>query len=258
MVQWCPDSKRSHLCMDTESTILPFVFVDGRKYVLDETEELPEPEILGKLTPPPRNVSPSVRWRLFLCREMELLGIAVSMGILFTTGACFLFGGVFGDFSTLILVIVLPILPYTLAGIGRVYSGMRASSNHIQLLQDGLISKGRFYGMGSTGKKVDNVLEMQLKYQFTTQDGNTYNARFVADMRQVIKLSGESIKLIFYDPTQPNKHLLFDTLPKGVDFDGENGTFFTRLSYLILQMLWLCIAFSAIPVITLAVALFLC
>jgi hypothetical protein len=71
--------------MATESTIPPFVFAYGRKYVLAETEELPEPEMFAKLTPPPRNVSAAVRWRMYLRQEMELLTLAVFIGLLGST-----------------------------------------------------------------------------------------------------------------------------------------------------------------------------
>jgi len=254
--------------MDTESTIVPFVFVDGRRYVLAETDELPEPEILGKLTPPPRNVSSSMQWRLILCREGELNIVATFLGAFFCFGTLFLLGGDLGDFASWMLAIGVPILPYVLICVNRICSGMRESSSIIQFLQDGLVGKGRFYGMAPTGKKhhtsgklSDNarIPEIHMKYQFAMQDGNTHNAFLtVTDMRQFIRLSDDSLKLFFYDPAQPNRNLLFDTLPKGIDFDEETGTFCTRPAVLLTQIVWLCVAFSAIPAITFAVAAFLC
>ena len=240
---------------ETESTIPPFVFVDGKKYVLAEAEERPEPDIFSKLTQPPRNVSSVVRWRLFLCREGDLWLLAFFLGALFCSGLSFLLGDdipFFGFFT----VFFVSVLPFVLISIDRTYSAMRASSNTIQLLQDGLAGKGRFFGMCATGKKVSHAVEMQLQYQFTTHDGDTCNAFFQEiDANKLIKISDESLKLIFYDPMQPNRNVLFNTLPKGIEFDEENGTFYTRPSFLMIQVLWLGIAFSAIPLIVCAVIL---
>jgi len=74
----------------------------------------------------------------------------------------------------------------------------------------------------------------------------------------LIKLSDESLKLIFYDPAEPSRTLLFDTLPKGIVFDDLNATFCTSPLLIVWQVFYLCLAFAAIPMITLAVIIFLC
>jgi hypothetical protein len=245
--------------MKTESTILPFVFVDGRKYVLAETEALPEPEIFGKLTPPPRKVSSQVHWRLYFRHEMELLCIAVFIGLCSSVGMLFAFGGDAGVFATMMTVMCLPALPIIVQSASRIYLGRYETANILQLLQDGFAGKGRFTGLCATGKKIDNAAEMQLKYQFTTQEGNTYNAAFcMANVKKIMALSDESLKLIFYDPAQPRRNMLFDTLPKGIEFDDESAAFRTKSSFLITQILWLCFGAAIFPVIFLVVIVFLC
>ena len=247
--------------METEQTIPPFVFVDGRKYVLAETEELPEPEMLAKLTPPPRNVSPAVRWRLYLRHEMEILTLAVLFGAYSGVGIfyLFIFGGNLATLNACLTMMVAPTLPIAYVFASRVYLGRHETLNMLQLLQDGLAGKGRFVGLCSTGKRIDNAPEMQLKYQFTTQEGNTYNASFcMANAKKIMELSTESLKLIFYAPAKPSRNVLFDTLPKGIEFDDENETFCTKSSFLITQILWVCFGVAVFPIIFFAVVVFLC
>jgi len=234
--------------METEPSIPSFVFVDGRKYVLAETEELPEPEMLAKLTPPPRNVSASVRWRLYLRHESELLALALLLGLYSSVGMLLILGE--DDFvKGLIIAMAAPTLPYVYVFTTRIYSEIRETLNMLQLLQDGLAGTGRFAGMCSTKKKVDNKPEMQLKYQFTTQEGNTYNASFcMVNVKKIMELSTESLKLIFYDPVKPSRNVLFDTLPKGIEFDDLDGIFRTHSSFLITQILWLCFCVAVFPV----------
>jgi len=144
--------------MEPDATIPPFVFVEGRKYVLADPAELPEPEIFERLTPPPRNVSPSVRWRLLLRQESYLFVIALCMGICCTLGMMLVLGNDVG----FMMAIALPMLPLLVTYVPRIYSGIRETSGIIRLLQDGFVGKGRFFGMCSTGKKIDNLAEIQL------------------------------------------------------------------------------------------------
>ena len=246
--------------METETTTLPFIFVDGKKYVLDEDEERPEPEIFGKLTPPPREVSKAVEWRLFLCREGDLLLLAFFTGVLLCSGTLFIFGGDFRHFASWILGgVVVPMLPFVLVAAHRISAGMRGSVMVIQFLREGLIGKGRFFGMKATGKVSRNAPEIEWRYQFTSEDGNTRNAYFVVtDIWKSLELTDESLKLILYDAIQPNRNILFDTLPRGIEFNETTGTFYTNPWFLMMQAFWLCFAFSAVPAIILLVAVFLC
>ena len=238
--------------MEPDSPISPFVFVDGRKYILAETEKRREPEIFAKLTPPPRNVSPLVQWRIFLSREGDLMLITLSVSILGSSGVlCVLDGGIFLGFMAATLV---SLLPFAYTATIRVISAMRKSTGTIQLLQNGLPGRGRFCGMCATGKKVDNFAETQLKYQFSMEDGNSYNASFTtANIKQVMELADESLKLVIYDPAQPNRNLLFDALPKGIWFDENDEVFRTSLVPIYLQVLGLCLAAFALPAIFCAV-----
>ena len=245
--------------MEPPPAISPFVFVDGRKYILAETEERPEPEIFGKLTPPPRTVSPLVRWRVLLRSEMELLLIVLCMGTVCTVGILYLLGGDFAAFAGFLIVPLVPLLPIAFMKATKVILTMRQTTGIIWLLQNGLAGKGRFFGMGATGKTVDNFAEVQLQYQFTTEDGNTRNAFFVtAEIKKAMALADESFKLIFYDPAQPNRNLLFDSLPKGIVFDEFDGIFRTSPMLLYVQILWLCFVFAVVPAIIFVVATFLC
>jgi hypothetical protein len=246
--------------METESTIPPFVFVDGRKYVLADIEELPVPEMFEKLTPPPRNISASVRWRLYLRHEIELLTLAVFTGL----GGCMIAMWMFAEIGVavmchIMMVVALPLLPIACLFASRIYVGRHETFNALRLLQDGLVSTGRFVGICATEKKVDNAVLMLLTYQFTLQDGNTYNASFyMANVKKIMALSTESLKLIFYDPAQPNQNMLFDTLPKGIEFDEIDGIFRTKSSFLITQILWLCFGVAVFPIIFSLIIVFLC
>jgi len=244
---------------ETTATIPPFVFVDGRKYILADAEELPEPEIFARLTPPPRNVSQLVQWRLLLCRESDMLMIAIFIGALCGYGLGMLFIDSFEFVGFIMAGIIFPMSFFVISALFRIRSTVRNRSKIVHLLQNGFVGKGRFVGMRSTGKTVDNFTEVELKYQFTAEDGNTRNAFiFVTEMYQLITLSSESLKLIFYDPAGPSRNLLFDTLPKGIKFDEDTGTFCTSPLLLMGQIVGLCIAMAAIPVIIFGVYMFLC
>ena len=245
--------------METETAVPPFVFVEGRKYILAETEELPEPEIFAQLTPPPRHISSQVRWRLLLCCESELLMIAMVIGGYCGCGLGMLFIDGFALLASMVAVFFLSMSPLVIFALFRIHSAVRKRPNIIHLLQNGFVGKGRFVGMRSTGKTVDSCMEVELKYQFTAEDGNTRNAFiFVTDMQKLLTLSSESLKLIFYDPIGPSRNLPFDTLPKGIQFDDATGTFYTNTWFLIGQILGLCIAVTAIPAIIFGVYVFLC
>jgi hypothetical protein len=245
--------------METESTIPPFVFVDGRKYVLAETEELPEPEMFAKLTPPPRNVSSTVRWRLYLRHEMELFTLAVFVGGAVSTVMTLILAADAPHVCGLVGTMFCSLLPFAYFAASRVYSGRHETRNALQLLQDGLAGKGRFAGICATEKVVDKVAEMKLTYQFTTQNGNTYNASFcMANVKKIMSLSTEKPKLIFYDPVKPSRNVLFDTLPKGIEFDEIDEVFRTKQSFLVVQILWLCFGVAVFPLIFGSVYAFLC
>jgi hypothetical protein len=155
--------------------------------------------------------------------------------------------------------VAIPLLPVAYIFASRIYSGRHETLNALQLLQNGLAGKGRFVGLCSTGKKIDNAAEMQLQYQFTIQEGNTYNASFcMANVKKIMELSDESLKIIFYDPVQPKRNVLFDTLPKGIEFDDLDGIFRTHPLFLITQLLWLCFGIAVFPIIFLGVIAFLC
>jgi hypothetical protein len=252
--------------MDTPP-IPPFVFVDGRKYVLAEDEERPVPEIFDKLTSPPRNVTAWVKWRVRLRRKMELQFTAFFAGCCCCAGILWALGVNAMIFNAFIGAMCIPMIPIVFIMAQRCLSDMRKSASDLQLLQNGFVGKGRFFGMCSTVKTVHNFPEMQFKYQFAMEDGNSYNTSFsmtdlMTDVMQHAKnmraLSDESLKLIFYDPTKPKRNLLFDALPKGIWFDDSAATFRTAPLLLIIQILWLCVAFAAVPMITLTVYAFSC
>jgi len=244
---------------ETPKTIPPYVFVDGRKYILADAEELPEPEMFARLTPPPRNVSQLIQWRLFLSRESELLLIATVIGALCGCGLGMLFIEGFAFIGSMIGVFFLTMLPVIIPAIFRIRSAARKRSNIIHLLQNGLVGKGRFYSMASTGKTVDNLTEVELKYQFTAADGKTrYASLCVTEMRKLLALSSDSQRLVFYDPIGASRNLLFDSLPKGTKFDSATATFCMSPWFLIGQILGLCIAVTAIPAIIFGVYVFLC
>jgi len=243
----------------TPTTIVPFTFVDGRKYILAETEELPEPEIFARLTPPPRTVSQLTQWRLFLSRELELLVIATVVGALCGCGLGMWFIEGFAFIGSMIGAFFLIISPSIVSALFRIRLAARNSSNIIHLLQNGLVGKGRFYSMASTGKTVNGLMEVELKYQFTAADGKTrYASLCVTEMRKLLELSSESLRLVFYDPVGASRNLLFDTLPKGTKFDSTSATFCTSPWFLIGQIFGLCIAVAAIPAIIFGVYVFLC
>ena len=244
---------------ETTITISPFIFVDGRKYILADPEELPEPEIFSRITPPPRNISPLVLWRLFLCRESELLLIATFIGMCCGCGLGWLFIDGFAFVGFIIMGTILPMFLFVLNAVMRILLAARKRLNIIHLLQNGLIGKGCFVGMASTGNREDNLPEIELKYQFTSEDGNTRSAfHCVTDMRKLMELSSASQKLILYDSIGPSRNLLFDTLPKGIDFDEATQTFYTSLSFLVVQIFGLCLAVSIVPAIIFGIYVLLC
>jgi hypothetical protein len=115
-------------------------------------------------------------------------------------------------------VLLLPII-----GLSIICYKIFRSLKILRLLQNGEVGKGYFIEMEPTGMVINGKPVMKLHYQFTANDGEIHDA-FVKTCNTK-KLTDASLKPFFYDVMQPNKSVLFDSLPNGIHFDEFDRTF---------------------------------
>lgn len=123
-----------------------------------------------------------------------------------------------------IFIIFIPfVFLFPIIGIAVVFYGALQGKKAIHLLQDGEIGRGRYLDMKLTGTKVNHQSVMKLHYQFEAADGETYDA--YATALDTEKLTDDPVEPLLYDPLDPTKSVLLDSLPGNVRFDEFEGIF---------------------------------
>lgn len=112
---------------------------------------------------------------------------------------------------------------FPIIGLLFIGNGMAHGLKALFLLQYGEIGKGHIIDMEPTGTVINNNPEMKLHYQFTANDGETYNA--FAKTCNTTKLTDDSVEPLFYDAMEPNRSVLLDSLPNGIRIDELDGSF---------------------------------
>jgi hypothetical protein len=97
-----------------------------------------------------------------------------------------------------------------------------AGEEAIHLLRDGTAIGARFRGMNPTGTKVNDSPMMKVDFEYQV-DGETYTAS--AQALDTSRLTDTPCKAVLYDPMQPNRSIVLDSLPGGLHLDELTGRF---------------------------------
>lgn len=123
--------------------------------------------------------------------------------------------GMFG--APVLFVVIFPFI-----GLCFVAVGLRRGLSAARLLRIGELAFGTLASKEATNTRVNNQTVYKLTFDFTTRDGR--RARAVARSHQPQHLEDEAREAIFYDPQNPEKAVLFDSLP-GSPRITSSGTF---------------------------------
>lgn len=112
----------------------------------------------------------------------------------------------------ILLVAIFPGLGliFVLFGIAR---GSRACS----LLANGRLAMGTMKSKERTNTRINRQYVYRLKFEFTGEDGRIYEAS--ADTTDTAVLEDEAQEALVYDPAQPARAVMLDSLPGGPEFD---------------------------------------
>ena len=108
--------------------------------------------------------------------------------------------------------------------IGMCISGFSfvGGSRAIRLLRDGEVGQAMFLGMEKTGTRVNDRYVMKMNYRHMVDDEPyTFHVKTLAPER----LDDGSAKIVFYDPLNPAKAILWEALPQGITLDELTGRF---------------------------------
>ena len=97
-----------------------------------------------------------------------------------------------------------------------------AAGKAIYLLRDGTATGARFRGMNPTGTKVNDNPMMKVDFEYQA-DGETYTVS--AQALDTSRLTDTPCKAVLYDPMQPSRSIVLDSLPGGLYLDALTGRF---------------------------------
>lgn len=124
-------------------------------------------------------------------------------------------------------------LLFTVIGLGVSSFSMLSGLKRIRLLRDGTLSTAHIIGSEPTNVRINHRQVMKLTFQYTV-DGQPYTATFRT--LEADRLDDSSAKIAFYDLLDPNKALLWESLP-GIRVDELTGRFQAGFARSLLPML---------------------
>jgi hypothetical protein len=113
------------------------------------------------------------------------------------------------------LVLLVTIFP----GIGLIFvlSGLISGSRACYLLANGKLAMGTKTSKERTNTQINKQYVYRLTFQFTGEDGQTYQA--TANTVNTAVLEDEAQEALVYDPQRPTKAVMLDSLPGAPEFD---------------------------------------
>ncbi|MBN2087977.1 hypothetical protein JW964_00100 [candidate division KSB1 bacterium] len=117
--------------------------------------------------------------------------------------------------------IVLVVLIFPAVGLGMMYIGMRKGLKSIQLLKNGILTRGRLLAKKPTHIRVNNQPMYEYQFEFKDELGQMHLLKEKAVDNP--ELEDEALETLLYDPDKPQKGILLDNLPGAPVLD-ENGT----------------------------------
>ncbi len=121
--------------------------------------------------------------------------------------------------------VVLFVFLFPLIGFGFALGGFLAGLRAVPLLRDGQPAYGVLAGMEATNTTINNSPVMKMTFRFTAEDGQEYTA--TAKTHETGLLTDSRRELLVYDPQNPARAVLFDSLP-GRPVIGPDGELVVR------------------------------
>jgi len=95
----------------------------------------------------------------------------------------------------------------------------------IRLLREGTATKARHLATTPTNMRVNKQSVMKVNFEYQV-DGETYTASATA--LDISRLTDSPCKVVLYDPMQPEKSIVLDGLPYGINIDELSGRFWVN------------------------------
>jgi hypothetical protein len=103
-------------------------------------------------------------------------------------------------------------LPFFLVGLGFTLFGLRKSFREIYLLQIGDLALGHIVKKEGTSSYINNQQVFKYTFEFKAKDGQKYST--ICKTYKTALLEDEKQEKLVYDPNNPEKALLLDSLPR--------------------------------------------
>jgi hypothetical protein len=186
-------------------------------------EQLNDPPLLQRFGVAPRNLPISVCMYLRLCStSLPLLGWLIA-GLTLMFSLLTMIATFPEDMEQDRLKIVLFISLFAFIGLCFPISSWFAGGRAIRLLQYGIATKARFLGPNPTNENSEQSPKFDFEYLV---DDQTYTVTAQAQNDfQLSRLTDTKSKVVFYDPMQPDRSVVLDGLPCGIQFDEWTGQF---------------------------------
>lgn len=114
---------------------------------------------------------------------------------------------------------------FPLAGFFIMLSGFRGGIKGARLLGNGWLALGRLKSKEDTGGRVNDKPIFKMTFEFTADDGGTYEA--VAKTHKPWLLEDEEQEILLYDRRNPSSAVMLDSLPGAPTID-KNGRIRTK------------------------------
>jgi len=120
------------------------------------------------------------------------------------------------------------ILIFPLVGLGFVIVSLVRSRKRLRLLRDGITGVGTLVDRKATHTQINNQTVFKYTYEFTSKDGNTYQAVGRSHLPDIFSEEDEPL---LYDPLNPNYAVMMDNIPGSPRID-EAGNIHTDKPFL--------------------------
>jgi len=97
--------------------------------------------------------------------------------------------------------------------------GLLRGAAACRLVREGVMTRAMLKSKEGTASRVNNQRVYKFTFEFTAQDGQTYEG--VARTHKVEELEDESEERVVYDPWRPSRAVMLDALPASIAIDGR-------------------------------------
>lgn len=108
--------------------------------------------------------------------------------------------------------ILLIMAPFFLIGLIFSYFAIKGGLRHLDLLANGVVTKGKYLRRESTNMSVNKRPVYKMFFSFKTPDGRSFE--MFSKTYQPERLTDDAEELLVYDPSTPQNAVAVDSLPK--------------------------------------------